>query len=165
MCERNKAIKSIPGKLTTERLELVQLEEDWLNIKNVDIATLTKRLNCQPVTRKTRRLLKRTIEGYQRHKNISDTFNEQFVCIFLVVRNNDRKVVGSICVERLPNNSYGIYTEYMLIEQYRSLGYVSEAVSMIHHAILLESDITEIEISDSERIKEIFKKSYVRHRV
>ena len=127
--------------MTTERLELVEY-----NQKHYSTSDYSLKFNCKKPIYSIRRALKGSFSSIKQLSNGE---------IFLVIRSDDRIVIGFITVRTSSKDDYGSSFTYYLQRDYSGFAYITEAIKEVYLSKLMQTDILPIVVTakDSENYK------------
>ncbi len=136
--------------LETERLELIPLTPRQLKLWICDIAVLEKELNCFYEAEAMEGFFLEIVkQQYEIAIKNSDSY--LWHSFFLLVRKDDRIVVGSAGFKGIPNKNGEVEIGYGLGEKFEHNGYMTEAVKeMCEWALKQNSVINVIAETDLE---------------
>jgi len=112
----------ITDRLQIKLLTLTQLKF-WVNANEV----LGKELNCIFDSEPMDESFKNFADG-QIKKMEQDQRNSIYYSFWLIIRKNDRMVIGSMGYKNIPNEKYEVEIGYGLNKKYEHNGYMTEAV-------------------------------------
>jgi [ribosomal protein S5]-alanine N-acetyltransferase len=114
-------------RLETERLHLIPLTANQLNLWLNRIELLEAELNCsyqaEPLTGFFAEIVKSQLEITENHKT-----NYLYHTFWFLVRKSDRVVVGAADFKNVPDNEGQVEIGYGLGENFQHCGYMTEAI-------------------------------------
>lgn len=136
-------------KIDTERLELIPLTATQLDLSTKDISLLEKKLNftykAEPMEGFFLEIVKEQVK-----KTFSDEKNYMYHTFWLIIRKNDRTVVGSCDFKDVPNDQGQIEIGYGLGKEFEHNGYMTECVQAMCDWGLKQDKVKEI-IAETEK--------------
>ncbi|AKA70422.1 GNAT family N-acetyltransferase [Clostridium scatologenes] len=129
--------------IQTERLELILLTPNQLKLWIEDISELEKELDCfykaesmegafLEIVKKQYKIIQKDLNNYLWHS------------FFLLIRKDDRVVVGSADFKDIPNKNGEVEIGYGLGKEFEHNGYMTEAVNAMCEWALKQNDIKSV---------------------
>lgn len=153
--------------IETERLELILLTANQLKLWIEDIHSLERELNCSYRAELMEGFFLEIVKN-QYEITIGDFENYLWHSFFLLIRKEDRVVVGSADFKDIPNENAEVEIGYGLGKEFEHKGYMTEAVKAMCKLALKQNGVeniiaeTDLDGFASQRILERvgFKKYY-----
>lgn len=129
--------------IQTERLELIPLTPNQLKLWIEDITELEKELDCSykaeamegfflEIVKKQYEIIQKDLNNYLWHS------------FFLLIRKDDRVVVGSADFKDIPNENGEVEIGYGLGKEFEHNGYMTEAVNAMCEWALKQNGVTSV---------------------
>lgn len=129
--------------IQTERLELILLTPNQLELWIEDITELEKELDCSykaeameglflEIVKKQYEIIQKDLNNYLWHS------------FFLLIRKDDRVVVGSADFKDIPNENGEVEIGYGLGKEFEHNGYMTEAVNAMCEWVLKQNGVTSV---------------------
>ncbi|AWI03526.1 GNAT family N-acetyltransferase [Clostridium drakei] len=129
--------------IQTERLELIPLTLNQLELWIEDITELEKELDCfykaEAMEGFFLEIVKKQYEIIQKDLN-----NYLWHSFFLLIRKDDRVVVGSADFKDIPNENGEVEIGYGLGKEFEHNGYMTEAVNAMCEWALKQNGVTSV---------------------
>lgn len=134
--------------VNTKRLELVPLTAHELRLLIFDIKELEKELNCTYKAEPLEGVFLDILKG-QLDKTNSDSKNYMWHSFWLMIRKEDRIVVGSFDFKDVPNRKREVEIGYGLGKEFEHNGYMTETVEVMCNWALHKDEVASI-IAETE---------------
>jgi RimJ/RimL family protein N-acetyltransferase len=129
--------------IETNRLELIPLPPNALKLCVENLAELEKEMNCsyqgEPLEGYLLAIIKSQLDLVQR-----DPDNYIWHSIWLLIRNNDRVVIGSAAFKNTPDVDMEVEIGYGLGKAFEHNGYMTEAVKAMCDWALMQGTIAHV---------------------
>ena len=129
--------------IETERLLLYPLSAGQLNLLANNIKSLETELRCsyrgEPIEGELLNIVKGQIPLIE-----LDEANYIYLSFWLIMRKDDRTVIGSVCFKNLPDANGEIEIGYGLASEFESKGYMTEAVQAFCRWALEQESISSV---------------------
>lgn len=129
--------------LQTERLELIPLTAKQLKLLIEDITALEAELNCHYQAEPLEGFFLEIVKG-QLAITEQDPTNFMWHSFWLIIRKNDRIVVGSADFKDIPNRNNEVEIGYGLGKKFEHNGYMTEATKGICDWALSQKGVSNI---------------------
>lgn len=127
-------------KIETERLELIPLTSNLLQLWVEDISTLEKELYCvykaEPMEGLFLKIVREQLEITEK-----DPENYLWHSFWFLIRKCDRTVVGSADFKDVPNDKGEVEIGYGLGKEFEHNGYMTEAVEVMCNWALAQENV------------------------
>ena len=117
--------------IDTNRLTLIPLTANQLNLWVNDITKLENELNCKYAAEPMEGFFRDIVNG-QAAKAQSDEANYLFHTFWLIIRKSDGIAVGSFGFKDIPNNDQEVEIGYGLGKVFEGNGYITESIQALY---------------------------------
>ncbi|MBN1055596.1 MULTISPECIES: GNAT family N-acetyltransferase [unclassified Clostridium] len=134
--------------IQTERLEIIPLNTDQLKLWVEDIPALEKELNCSYKAESMEGFFLEIVKG-QYEITRKDPNNYLWHSFFLLIRKDDRVVIGSADFKDIPNENGEVEIGYGIGKEFEHNGYMTEAAKAMCEWALKQNGVTSV-IAETE---------------
>lgn len=126
-------------KVTTERLEILPLDEDNLKLAISNYSEMIKRLglntNNKELNDREKKVYKIRLKGVE-----NNSLNYMWYTTWMIVLKNENRHIGKLMIKGYPTNDGEVIVGYALEEVDRHKGYMTEALKGIIQWIFLNPE-------------------------